>query len=289
MKIGMVGLGRMGAGIAERLRQGGHEVVGYDRDQSISDVASLRELVGALAVPRVVWVMVPAGAPTEGIIDELGGLLSPGDVAVDGGNSYYKDSMRRAAKLEQKGITFVDAGTSGGVWGLAEGFCLMVGGEAEAFAKVEPLLATLAPQGGYAYMGPAGAGHFAKMVHNGVEYGLLEAYAEGFHILQASAFEFDLAQVAGLWNRGSVIRSWLLELAVRAFADDPKLMKLRGYVDDSGEGRWTVLEAVEEGVPAPAIAAALFSRFASRDDDSFAMRLIAALRNQFGGHQVHVS
>ncbi|MPZ50124.1 MAG: decarboxylating 6-phosphogluconate dehydrogenase [Dehalococcoidia bacterium] len=286
MKIGLVGLGRMGAGIAERLRRDGHEVLGYDQNPAVSDVASLRDLAAALAPPRAVWLMVPAGEATEAVIEELVDIMSDGDIVVDGGNSYYKDSVRRAAKLKERGISFLDAGTSGGIWGLADGFCLMAGGERSAFEAIEPLLASLAPEKGYAYVGASGAGHFAKMVHNGIEYGLLEAYAEGFHLLEASAFEYDLAKIAGLWNQGSVVRSWLLELAERGLAKDPKLEKLRGYVDDSGEGRWTLNEAVEQGVPAPAIAAALFARFTSRDDNSFAMRLIAALRNEFGGHEV---
>jgi 6-phosphogluconate dehydrogenase len=231
--------------------------------------------------------MVPAGGPTESVVEELRDLLSEGDVLVEGGNSYYKDSIRRAASLKERGIFFLDAGTSGGIWGLTEGFCLMVGGERRAFDLVEPLLVSLAPKEGYAYVGSAGAGHFAKMVHNGIEYGLLEAYAEGFHLLEASQFEYDLTGIASLWNHGSVVRSWLLELAERGLAKNPKLQELRGYVDDSGEGRWTVNEAVERGVPTPAIAASLFVRFTSRDDNSFAMRLIAALRNEFGGHEVH--
>src|SRR5688572_17649369 len=255
MKVGLVGLGRMGAGIAERLRRDGYEVVGYDRNAQVSEVPSLRGLVGSLAGPRVLWLMVPAGGPTEAVVEELAGLLATGDIVIDGGNSYYKDSIRRALSLKERGIFFLDAGTSGGIWGLTEGFCLMVGGARDAFEAVEPLLMTLAPEKGYAYVGAPGAGHFAKMVHNGIEYGLLEAYAEGFHLLDASQFEYDLPGIAGLWNRGSVVRSWLLELAERGLAKDPKLEKLRGYVDDSGEGRWTLLEAVESGVPAPAIAA----------------------------------
>lgn len=283
----MVGLGRMGAGMSERLRRGGHEVVGYDRNPDVSDVGSLAELVQHLEPPRIVWVMVPAGAPTGATIDELAGLLSPGDIVVDGGNSYYKDSLLRAAALKEHGLSFVDAGTSGGVWGLREGFCIMAGADADAFKIVEPAIKTLAPEGGYARVGPPGAGHYAKMVHNGIEYGMLQAYAEGFHLMAAADFDYDLKAVSSLWNNGSVIRSWLLELAIRAFEADGKLEKLRGYVDDSGEGRWTVLEAVERGVPAPVITEALYARFASRDDNSFANRVIAALRNEFGGHPVH--
>ena len=286
MKVGVIGLGRMGAGIRERLRRSGHEVVGYDRNEAVSDVASLPALVAALTPPRVLWAMVPAGAATEATLDELARLLSKGDIVIDGGNSHYKDSLRRAARLQERGIDFLDIGTSGGVWGLAEGFCLMAGGPQEAFLAVEPVLAALAPAGGYARVGPSGAGHFTKMVHNGIEYGLMQAYAEGFDLLQASDFDIDLEQVASLWRHGSVVRSWLLELAANAFARDPRLEALRGYAEDSGEGRWTVIEAVERGVAAPSIAQALFARFTSREEDSFAMRVIAALRNEFGGHAV---
>jgi 6-phosphogluconate dehydrogenase len=286
MQIGLVGLGRMGGNMVKRLRRDKHDVIGYDRNPAISDVGSLSELVGKLVAPRTVWVMVPAGDPTEQTIQELAGLLEAGDLIVDGGNSNFRDSMRRAAELEKRGLLFVDAGTSGGVWGLEIGYCLMVGGSEEAFKRVEPALKTLAPKEGYAHVGPAGAGHFTKMVHNGIEYAMLQALAEGFEILQSSQFELDLRQIASLWGHGSVVRSWLLELAERAFAKDPNLAKIRGYVDDSGEGRWTVVEAINEDVPATAIAASLFARFASRQPDSFAMKVIAALRNEFGGHPV---
>ena len=286
MKLGMVGLGRMGANMAERLRRGGHEVVGYDRDPAVSHVKSLPKLVEALAAPRVVWVMVPAGEPTERVVRELADLLQPGDLIVDGGNSNFRDSIRRGAELEKRGLLFMDAGTSGGIWGLENGYCLMVGGSDEAFRLIEPALRTLAPKDGYAHVGPVGAGHFTKMVHNGIEYAMLQAYAEGFEILNSSQFQLDLHQIASLWNHGSVVRSWLLELAEGAFARDPKLAEIRGYVEDSGEGRWTVFEAINEDVPAPAIAASLFARFASRQKDSFAMKVIAALRNEFGGHAV---
>lgn len=286
MKLGMVGLGRMGGNMAERLRRGGHEVVGYDRDPAVSHVKSLPKLVEALAAPRVVWVMVPAGEPTEGVVRELADLLQPGDLIVDGGNSNFRDSIRRGAELEKRGLLFMDAGTSGGVWGLENGYCLMVGGSDEAFRLIEPALRTLAPKDGYAHVGPVGSGHFTKMVHNGIEYAMLQAYAEGFEILNSSQFQLDLHQIASLWNHGSVVRSWLLELAEGAFARDPKLAEIRGYVEDSGEGRWTVFEAINEDVPAPAIAASLFARFASRQKDSFAMKVIAALRNEFGGHAV---
>ncbi len=289
MKIGLVGLGRMGAGIAERLRRAGHEVVGYDRNAAVSQVGSLEELVEALAPPRVVWIMVPAGDATEGTLRELAGLVSAGDILIEGGNSYYKDSMRRASELNERGIKLLDIGTSGGIWGLEVGFCLMVGGRRAAFDTVEPLLKALAPEGGYGYVGPSGAGHFVKMVHNGIEYGMLQAYAEGFDLLQAAEFGIDLHQVAALWNHGSVVRSWLLELAERAFEKDPALEQLRGYVDDSGEGRWTVLDAVERGVAADVIAHALFRRFTSREENSFSMRVIAALRNEFGGHPIKTS
>ncbi len=286
MRMGLVGLGRMGAGIAERLRRGGHEVIGYTRSGRDAQVSSLADLVASLEAPRVVWSMVPAGEPTDAVIKEVSGYLSRGDIVIDGGNSYYKDSVRHAAETESLGLRFLDSGTSGGIWGLEVGFCLMVGGSKAAFDHVEPLLATLAPPNGYAYLGPAGAGHFAKMVHNGIEYGMLQAFAEGFHLLEACEFDYDLAGVARLWNQGSVVRSWLVELAERAFAKDPSLSSLHGYVDDSGEGRWTVHEAVDRGVAVPVISQALFARFVSREQDAFAMRFIAALRNEFGGHAI---
>jgi len=286
MQLGMVGLGRMGGNMAKRLRRGGHEVIGYTRRRAVSDVGSLSELVGGLSAPRTVWLMIPAGAPTEQTIQELAGLLQAGDLIVDGGNSNFRDSMRRGAELEKRGLLFVDAGTSGGIWGLEVGYCLMVGGSEEGFRRIEPALKTLAPEDGYAHVGPVGAGHFTKMVHNGIEYAMLQAYAEGFEILEASQFNLDLQRIASLWNHGSVVRSWLLELAERAFARDPDLSQIRGYVEDSGEGRWTVFEAINEDVAAPTIAASLFARFVSRQDDSFAMRVIAALRNEFGGHAV---
>ncbi len=239
MQVGMVGLGRMGANMAERLRRGDHEVIGYDRNAEVSEVGSLSELVDKLQTPRTAWVMVPAGDPTEKTIQELAGLLEKGDLLVDGGNSNFRDSMRRGAELEERGLLYMDAGTSGGIWGLEVGYCLMVGGSDNAFRRVEPALKTLAPEDGYAHVGPAGAGHFTKMVHNGIEYAMLQSYAEGFEILEASQFDLDLHQLAALWNHGSVVRSWLLELAESAFEKDPKLSEIRGYVDDSGEGRWT--------------------------------------------------
>lgn len=286
MKLGLIGLGRMGGGIADRLSDGGHEVVGYDTDPALSMVSTLRELLEALHPPRAVWVMVPAGEPTQTVIDQLMALLSPGDVVVDGGNSYYRDSLRRAEMLAAAGLRFLDCGTSGGIWGRGAGYCLMAGGDRSAFDLVEPILACLAAPGGYAYLGPAGAGHFAKMVHNGIEYGMLQAFAEGFALLEACEFDYDLASIAGLWQNGSVVRSWLLDLAQHAFSRDAGLETLRGYVDDSGEGRWIVREAVERAVPLSVIGESLFRRFASREDDSFAMRFIAAMRNEFGGHAV---
>jgi 6-phosphogluconate dehydrogenase len=277
----------MGAGMTTRLRRGGHEVVGYDTNREVSDVASLDELVAALPAPRIVWLMVPAGDPTEHTIVALTEVLDAGDVIVDGGNSNFRDSMRRAELLGERSIDFVDAGTSGGIWGLDQGYCLMVGGSGEAFARIEPVLRTLAPEGGYAHVGPAGAGHFTKMVHNGIEYGLMQSYAEGFEILQGSSdFELDVHQIAEVWRHGSVVRSWLLDLTARALEADPKLSQVAGFVEDSGEGRWTIAEAIRESVPAPVTALALFARFASRQDDSFAMKLVAALRHQFGGHAV---
>jgi 6-phosphogluconate dehydrogenase len=287
MKLGIIGLGRMGGNMRTRLRQGGHEAVGYDPNQQVSDFPSLDAMVAALPSPKVVWSMVPSGAITDKTIDELAGVLTRGDIVIDGGNSYFRDSIRHGEVLSAKGIHFLDIGTSGGVWGLEEGHCLMAGGPREAFGHVEPVLATLAPKDGYAYVGPSGAGHFSKMVHNAIEYGMLQAYAEGFELLHAAdEFHYDLHQLAKLWNQGSVVRSWLLELAEDAFEKDPGLDKLEGYVDDSGEGRWTILEAVQRGVPATVLAHSLFARFTSRQDNSFGMRVIAALRNEFGGHPV---
>jgi 6-phosphogluconate dehydrogenase len=284
----MIGLGRMGGNMAKRLRTGGHEVIGYTRSGADADVATLEELVQKLQPPRTAWAMVPAGGPTEETIDGLAGLLSRGDLVVDGGNSNFRDSIRRAARLAEEGIEFLDAGTSGGIWGLTEGYCLMVGGTADAFRRVEPALATLAPEQGYAHVGPAGAGHFVKMIHNGIEYGMLQAYAEGFEILHGSKIfpSLDLHQIAEVWRHGSVVRSWLLDLAESALAKDPALETLADYVEDSGEGRWTVLEAIEEDVPAPMSALSLFARFSSRQQESFAMKMVAALRREFGGHAV---
>ena len=289
MKIGLIGLGRMGGGIAQRLRRDGHEVVGYDQNPAISQVRSIEELVRGLPSPHVVWVMVPAGGATHATVEELASVMTVGDIIIDGGNSYYKDSMRLALQLKQKGINFLDVGTSGGVWGLTEGFSLMAGGERAAYSQIEPLLKSLAPtpDSGYGYMGPSGAGHFVKMVHNGIEYGLMQAYAEGFELLAAKKeFALDLHRVSEVWRSGSVVRSWLLDLAAQALQEDPGLEKLQAYVDDSGEGRWTVNESIELAVPTPVISSALQARFRSRQDQPFGGRLLAALRNQFGGHAV---
>lgn len=296
MEIGFYGLGRMGGNMVRRLLQSGeHRVVAGNRSPGpVDEVVALgaegayspEELVEKLAPPRVIWVMVPAGDVTEKVLEHFAGLVDPGDVLVDGGNSYFRDSIRRSEELDGKGLHFVDAGTSGGIWGLKIGYCLMVGGEEEAFKLVEPAIKTLAPPDGYSHVGPAGAGHFVKMVHNGVEYGMLQAYAEGFEILRQSLYDLDLKDIAHLWNQGSVVRSWLLELAESAFEKDADLEGVRGYVEDSGEGRWTVFEAIHEDVPAPVITAALFARFASRQDESFGAKVIAALRREFGGHAV---
>jgi len=288
-EIGIVGLGKMGANMAERLRRAGHEVVGFDHDKASSrDVANLSELVQALPTPRVVWVMVPAGEPTYATVRELQGLLDQGDVMVDGGNSRYTDDQRHAEELAGSGLGFLDVGVSGGVWGLTEGYALMVGGSDEDVAKVQPFFDALKPEGesGFVHAGPVGAGHFAKMVHNGIEYGLMQAYAEGWELLQAADVVTDVTAVLRSWRSGTVIRSWLLDLLVNAVEQDGDLSELRGYAEDSGEGRWTVQAAVDHAVPLPVITAALFARFGSRQQDSPAMRVIAALRNQFGGHAV---
>jgi 6-phosphogluconate dehydrogenase len=289
VELGMIGLGRMGGNMAERLRKAGHTVIGFDRSpQSKRDVDSLEGLVKALPTPRAVWVMVPAGPPTYETVDALAALLEPGDVIVDGGNSRYTDDIRHAEDLAEKGIGFVDCGVSGGVWGLTEGYALMCGGEDEHIAMLMPIFETLKPEGdfGFVHAGKVGAGHFAKMVHNGIEYGLMQAYAEGWELLETTELVTDVREVFRSWQRGTVIRSWLLDLAVRALDDDEHLEQLRGYAEDSGEGRWTVQAAVDHAVPLPVITAALFARFASRQDDSPAIKMIAALRNQFGGHAV---
>jgi len=288
MQIGMVGLGRMGGNMAERLRRGGHDVVGFDRDPSASDVASLKELVERLRAPRVVWVMVPAGAPTQQVVDDLGELLSEGDLVVDGGNAHYVDDQRHAEELARKGVGFVDCGVSGGVWGLDNGYALMCGGEKAHVERLMPIFETLKPEGedGFVHAGDVGAGHFAKMVHNGIEYGMMQAFAEGWELLEASDVVKDVRGCFSSWRTGTVIRSWLLDLMVRALDDDEHLEHLRGYAQDSGEGRWTVQAAVDHQVPLPVITAALFARFSSRQDDSPAMKVVAALRNQFGGHAI---
>ncbi len=286
MQLGMIGLGRMGGNMTKRLTEGGHELKTYDPGVE-STAATIEELRDQLDAPRAFWMMVPAGKITEDTFQELLRVGAEGDTIVDGGNSNFRDSQRRHAEAATRGIHFVDVGVSGGVWGLKEGYCLMSGGEKEAVTRLEPLFATLAPAGGYAYMGPSGAGHFVKMVHNGIEYGLMQAYAEGFEVLEKSEFDLDLPEIAGIWRYGSVVRSWLLELLVDAFElEGGKLEKIKGYVDDSGEGRWTIAEAIAEDVPVPVISAALFARFASRQDESFAAKVSAALRNQFGGHAV---
>jgi 6-phosphogluconate dehydrogenase len=288
MKLGMVGLGKMGGNMAERLRKGKHEVETYARTAPERTAGSLLELAEKLDQPRFVWLMIPAGDPTEHAFQSLLELLEDGDTIVDGGNSNFRDSQRRYAEAKKKGIRFLDAGVSGGVWGLKEGYCIMVGGDADAFAGIEPAIKTLAPNDdGYALVGPSGAGHFVKMVHNGIEYGMMAAFGEGFEIMKSSEFGLDLKQVSGIWRYGSVVRSWLLELAHRAFDQEGSdLAKIKGYVEDSGEGRWTVFEAINENVPAPVITLSLFRRFASRQDESFAAKVEAALRNQFGGHAV---
>jgi 6-phosphogluconate dehydrogenase len=286
MKIGMVGLGRMGGNMAERLRDAGHEVIGFDRNADLADVKSLAELAEALPAPRVVWVMVPAGHPTRSTIAELADLLSADDLVVDGGNSNYRESIARSEELAAKDIGFVDAGVSGGVWGRENGYGLMVGGDAAHVDLIRPVLDALAPEGGLVHAGPVGAGHFTKMVHNGIEYGLMQAYAEGLELLRASELGIDAPAAVKAWRHGTVIRSWLLDLLDRALEGDPGLAGLQGWVEDSGEGRWTVEEAVRLAVPAPVITSALFARFASRQDESPAMKAVAALRQQFGGHAV---
>ncbi len=295
MELAILGLGRMGANMARRLLRDGHRVVAWNRtEDKTRELAgegavgaySLREVVGKLSPPRIVWLMLPAGNVTDDMIDEVLPLLSRGDILVDGGNSNFHDTIRRGQKVESHGIHFTDAGTSGGIWGLKVGYCLMIGGDEETFRKVEPIYKSLAPDNGYLHVGPIGAGHYVKMVHNGVEYGMLQAYGEGFEILESSDFKLDLGRIAKLWNQGSVVRSWLLELAEDAFARDPELSSIKGYVEDSGEGRWTVLEAIDHNVPAPVLTLSLLARFRSRQEDSFSAKVIAALRNEFGGHAV---
>jgi len=295
MELGMIGLGRMGANMTERLVRGGHRIISYDRspeaiqrvvDKGALGARSLSDFVKQLTPPRAIWLMVPSGDAVDQTIEQLLPNIVKGDVLIDGGNSNYKDSIRRAEKLTAQGMHFVDAGTSGGVWGLQNGYCMMVGGEPAIVERLAPIFTTLAPKDGYLHVGPSGAGHFVKMIHNGIEYGMLQAYGEGFELLKASQFELDLAKISHLWNQGSVVRSWLLELAEDAFQKDPQLASIQGYVDDSGEGRWTVQEAIDKSVPAPVLMLSLFARFASRQKDSFSAKVIAALRNEFGGHAV---
>lgn len=299
MKLAMVGLGRMGGNMARRLLRGGHQVVGFNRTKEVTEeiqkqdglvpAYSLKEVIQKLEAPRIVWLMLPAGQVTQDALNELEGLLSQGDIVVEGGNSNFRESMTRGEKLAKKGIHLLDAGVSGGVWGLDNGYAIMAGGDEKVAKTLEPIFKSLAPavDKGWGRVGPSGAGHFTKMVHNGIEYGLMEAFAEGFEIMKAREdFALDLHQVAQVWQHGSVVRSWLLDLAVLALEQDPQLDKIAGYVEDSGEGRWTVIEAINESVPAPIITLALFQRFASRQDESFAAKMLAALRQQFGGHAV---
>ncbi|MCC6477440.1 decarboxylating 6-phosphogluconate dehydrogenase [bacterium] len=298
MKLGFYGLGRMGGNMVERLLRGGHQVVAGNRSpepvalavkKGAEGATDLTDLVKKLAAPRVVWLMIPAGQPVDDAIAQIKPLLSSGDILIDGGNSNFRDSMRRAEGLMDSGIQFMDAGTSGGIWGLQVGYCMMVGGPEAAFKTVEPALKTLAPENGYLHCGPTGAGHFVKMVHNGVEYAMMQSYAEGFELMHRGPFTLDLPAISKLWENGSVVRSWLLELATLALQDDPKLENVKPWVADSGEGRWTVHECVDYAVPAPTISAALFARFASRDEEGYGLRLLSALRNQFGGHAIKSS
>jgi len=295
MRIGFIGLGRMGANMVRRLLRDSHDIVAYNRTaEKTREIAgegadaafSIDELVSKLEKPRAVWIMVPAGDATEAQIEELVEHLEPGDTIIDGGNTNFHDDVRRHPKLKERGIDYIDAGVSGGIWGLANGFCLMVGGEPEPVKRLEPVFLSLAPADGYLHVGGPGAGHYVKMVHNGIEYGLMQAYAEGFEIMHASDYELDLGAISTLWNHGSVVRSWLLELAERAFAGDQDLKHLRGWVADSGEGRWTVQEAIDHDVPAPVITLSLLTRFRSRQEDSYGAKVLAALRNEFGGHAV---
>jgi 6-phosphogluconate dehydrogenase len=295
MQLGFIGLGKMGGNMVQRLLKGGHQVVAFDRNQEVvkalgalgaTPSTSVAEMVTQLRPPRIVWLMVPSGNPTQETINEVASHLQKGDSIIDGGNSMFKDSIRRGKELGDRGIHFVDCGTSGGVWGLQNGYCMMIGGEPAILKSVEPVFRTLAPENGFAFVGPSGSGHYVKMIHNGIEYGLMQAYGEGFEILHNSPFSLNLPQIAKLWNHASVVRSWLLELAQDALEKDPHLENIKGYVEDSGEGRWTILEAIEHNVAAPVITLSLFERFHSRQPESFSAKVLAALRNEFGGHAV---
>lgn len=295
MELGFIGLGKMGMNMVTRLQQGKHRVVAYDRTADIIKqaesvgcvgAASLEDMVSKLKAPRIVWIMVPSGAPTEETVSKVASLLSAGDIIIDGGNTNFHDDVRRAAELKKKNIHYVDAGTSGGIWGLKLGYCMMVGGDKAVIDQLAPIFKTLAPENGWAHMGSAGAGHYVKMVHNGIEYSMMQGYAEGFELMSKSEYKLDLPRIADLWMQGSVVRSWLLELTAGALKQDPKLEGLKGYVQDSGEGRWTILDAIDKDVPVPTLTAALFTRFRSRQEESFAEKMLAAMRNAFGGHAV---
>jgi len=295
MDLGFIGLGKMGMNMVTRLCQGGHRVVAYDRNieliaqaeaQGAVGASSLEDMVAKLSAPRAIWVMVPSGKPTDETVQQLGSLLKGNDIVVDGGNTKFHDDIKRAKDLQHHGIHYVDAGTSGGIWGLQIGYCLMVGGDKEPVARLTPIFTTLAPENGWAHVGGVGAGHYVKMVHNGIEYSMMQGYAEGFELMSKSEYQLDLGKIADLWMHGSVVRSWLLELAAGALKQDPRLEQLKGYVQDSGEGRWMILDAIEKDVPVPTLTTALFTRFRSRQEESFAEKMLAALRNAFGGHAV---
>lgn len=295
MEIGFIGLGKMGMNMVTRLQRDKHRVVAYDRTadlvkqaegQGCVGASSLADLVSKLKAPRAVWIMVPSGAPTEETVSAVAALLQKGDAIIDGGNTRFVDDVRRAAELKKKGIDYIDAGTSGGIWGLKLGYCLMVGGDKEPVKRLEPVFKTLAPENGWAHVGGCGAGHYVKMVHNGIEYSMMQGYAEGFELMSKSEYNLDLGKIADLWMHGSVVRSWLLELAAGALTEDPRLQNLKGYVQDSGEGRWMIADAIDKDVPVPTLTTALFTRFRSRQEESFAEKMLAALRNAFGGHSV---
>ncbi len=295
MQLGFIGLGKMGGFMVQRLLKDKHEIVGFDlsadvvkglAEKGMTGASSMEDMIGKLKGRKAVWIMVPSGKATEDTVNKLAGLLSKGDIIIDGGNSYYKDDVRRAKELKEKGLCYIDVGTSGGVWGLANGYCMMMGGDKADVDYLDPIFKTLGPVDGYAYMGLHGSGHMVKMVHNGIEYGMMQAYAEGFEIMKASEYKLDLAKIADLWMHASVVRSWLLDLIADGLKGDPELKGLKGYVEDSGEGRWTILEAMEKNVPAPIITMSLFERFHSRQPESFAAKMLAMMRNQFGGHAV---